>query len=40
MLLNPQALADKILQRMPNAEGVDGEVLALISNVFYFIFFK
>uniref|UniRef100_A0A1I8BNS9 Transcription initiation factor TFIID component TAF4 C-terminal domain-containing protein n=1 Tax=Meloidogyne hapla TaxID=6305 RepID=A0A1I8BNS9_MELHA len=32
MLLNPQALADRILMRMPNADGVDGEVLAVISN--------
>lgn len=33
MLLNPQALADRILLRMPDAEGVDGEVLSVISNV-------
>ncbi|KAF7632584.1 hypothetical protein Mgra_00008031 [Meloidogyne graminicola] len=32
MLLNPQALADRILARMPDADGVDGEVLAVISN--------
>ncbi|CAK5122688.1 unnamed protein product [Meloidogyne enterolobii] len=32
MLLNPQALADRILLRMPDAEGVDGEVLSVISN--------
>uniref|UniRef100_A0A914I272 TAFH domain-containing protein n=1 Tax=Globodera rostochiensis TaxID=31243 RepID=A0A914I272_GLORO len=31
MLLNPQALADRILAHMPEAQGVDAEVLSIIS---------
>ncbi|KAL3117188.1 hypothetical protein niasHT_007591 [Heterodera trifolii] len=31
MLLNPQALADRILAHMPDAQGVDAEVLSIIS---------
>ena len=33
MVLNPQALADRILAHIPDAEGVDPEVLSTISNV-------
>jgi hypothetical protein len=40
MLLNPQALADRILESMPNASGVDPLVLSTISNVIHIFKYK